>query len=500
MCFISIRSGSISVILTLLLAWPCFAQVATLNHFELILEDQNNLDNPQVTSLGEAGVLIHRKVIGNAEDHIELIKLDTTLRESWRGVIKIEKNLTVAKAIVHDQIAYLLLSATFFGNFDFEIIAMDVNTRSYNQYLVKNLIPLNLTHLDISTNAILIGGYFNTTPVVLHFSFATGQSRLLPGFFNEPGLLNQIRTGNDGLIDIIVSARSDQRKKILWIKSYTPEGDLIKATVMEGDVDKNLLFGKSFRKEDGTQIVAGSFGVRNTEYSRGVFIAEIKPEGNQTLNYYNFSDMENFFKFMRPRHEARVKNRIERRKLKGKKNRKSFRFLTNELHQYKNEFILLGEAYYPHYLYSNSYFLSVRGDRIFDGYRYTHASVIGFDQTGKLKWDNTFEIGDVKTFYLKQFVKLAPSSESLGMMYLYENTLRSKKISRNEVLEGKSSKTLDSKLETNLVKEKATESSTLEYWYAPYLYAYGIQRISGSIVEKNEFGRRILFINKLKYQ
>lgn len=499
MCFTLIKSGSISLILIFCFALPSFGQVAQLDRYELVLDDQYGIDYPRVTSLYAEGILIHRKISGKTDDQVEVIKLDTSLHEDWRGAIPIEKNLTISKVMARDQMVYLLLRSASYGNFNFEIIAMDVNTRNYNRYLVRNLIPLNPTDFSISTNAILIGGYFNSTPVVLHFSFGTGRSRLLPGFFNDPGVLNQIKTDDDGLIDIIVSTRNIQRKKILWIRSYTPEGDLIKATVIEGDVDKNLIFGKVFRKADGSQIIAGSFGVRNTEYSRGVFITEIKPDGEQTMHYYNFTDLENFFKFMKPRHEARFKERIANRKLRGKKNRQSYRFLTHELHQYGNEFILLGEAFYPRYAYSNTYFFSLRGDRIFDGYRYTHAAIIAFDETGQLKWDNAFEINDIKTFYLNQFVRLVPKNEELGMLYLFENTLRTKKISHSQVLEEKSTQALKTKFDTDVVKEKDTELSGLEYWYAPYLYAHGIQYVSGSKGVKNDADRRVLFINKLKY-
>ena len=390
-----------------------------------------------------------------------------------------------------------------YGNFDFNVIALDVNTRGYNSYLIKNLIPLSPTDFNISTNAILIGGYFNYRPVVLHFSFATGRSRLLPGFFNDEGDLNQIITNTDGLIDIIVSARNIQRKKVLWARSYTPEGDLIKVTVLEGEADKNLIFGRSIRKADGTQIIAGNFGVRNTEYSRGVFITELNIEGEHTIQYYNFSDLENFFKFMKPRREVRIKERIEKRKLNGKKNRQSYHFLTHELRQYGNEYILLGEAFYLRYLYANPYGSfgsgsTIRGDRIFDGYRYTHASIIAFDDTGQIKWDNAFEMNDIKTFSLNQFVRLVPSREELGMVYLVANALRNKKIIRNQVLQGKSTTALKLKFDFDVVRERATESSALEYWYDPYLFAYGIQDVN-STSAKNNLGRKVLFINKLKY-
>jgi len=499
MYFTSIKSGSINLIFALCFAIPCNGQVTQLDRYELVLENKFGFDNPQVTSLLSEGILVHRRIIGKGEDQIELIKLDTSLRENWHGAIPIEKNLAFSKVLARDQILYMLFRSASYGNFDFDVIALDIKTREYKKFLVKNLIPFNPTNFNISSNAILIGGYFNNRPVVLHFSFATGKSRLLPGFFNDPGVLNQVKTDNDGLIDIIVSMRNMQRKNVLWLRSYTPEGDLIKATVLEGEIDKSLIYGRSFRKPDGTQIIAGNYGVRNIEYSRGVFFSEMTPDGKYTVQYYNFSDFENFFKFMNPKREARVKERIQKRKLNGKKNRQSYRFLIQELHQYGDEYMLLGEAFYPRYIYTNSFSsFGSRGDRIFDGYRYTHASVSVFDKNGRLNWDNAFEINDLRTFNLNQFVKLMPKNNELGMVYLFDNTLHSKKIIRNQILEGKSEKKLKLKFDTDMVKERDTESNALEYWYNSYLFAYGIQYVTSKSGQP-ENNRRILFINKLKY-
>ena len=213
---------------------------------------------------------------------------------------------------------------------------------------------------------------------------------------------------------------------------------------------------------------------------------------------------------MRPKRESWVLARIEKRKQKGKQNRKSYRFLPHELQQHGNEFLLLGEVYFPRYTYANPYGFfggnsiysgsTVRGERIFDGYRYTHAPVIGFDRNGKLTWDNSFEMNDIKTFTLNQYVRLSSKDDRLGMLYLFENELRSKTIQRNQVVDGKSTNVLKSKYEDDIVREKDTESSTLEYWYDPYFYAYGIQFVRGSKDGKNDLGRKVLFINKVKFQ
>ena len=508
MFFISIKSRSINLLLAVCSALTCSGQVIEAGRYEQVLEQRDDAEYPKVASLAKEGILIYRRIKGKTTDQLELVKTDTSFTENWRGTISIEKNLVVSKVVAQKDRVFMLLRASVYGNFDFVVIALSARTGEYKRYLVKNLIPFGPTDFNISTNAILIGGYFNLRPVVLHFSFVNERARLLPGFFNDIGEISEMKTLDNGLIDIIVSNRNLQRKKVLWVRSYSADGDLLNTTVLEGETDKYLLLAKSFRKPDNTLLVAGVFGVRNAEYSRGYFTSEIKPDGTFTMKYYNFIDQENFFKFMRPKRELRVKERIKKRKMKGRKIRLSYRFLVHELVPYQNQYLLLSESFYPRYIYTNPYssfgggryYSSVRNDRIFDGYRYTHASILGLDGAGEVKWDNAFEINDVKTFTYDQFVKLAPKGDHLGLLYLFDNNLHTKIINNSQVLEGKSTKKLSSKFDTDFVRERDTESSALEYWYDPYFIAYGIQYIRDHGRGREGTDRMVLFINKLKYQ
>ncbi len=70
--------------------------------------------------------------------------------------------------------------------------------------------------------------------------------------------------------------------------------------------------------------------------------------------------------------------------------------MVDDILPYGDQFVMLGEAFYPHYSYPSSstrgYGLSgfympsrvgyTRGDLVFDGYQHTHAVVIGFDRDG----------------------------------------------------------------------------------------------------------------------
>ena len=125
--------------------------------------------------------------------------------------------------------------------------------------------------------------------------------------------------------------------------------------------------------------------------------------------------------------------------------------------------------------------------------------MIGFDQNGKLIWDNSFEINDVKTYTLEKFVKIAVEKDRIILLYLYENTIRSKIISGSEVLEGKSVDEMKLKFEGDEVKERETESSKLDHWYGSNFIAYGVQRVNNKKNLQVASTRKVFFINKITH-
>jgi hypothetical protein len=142
----------------------------------------------------------------------------------------------------------------------------------------------------------------------------------------------------------------------------------------------------------------------------------------------------------------------------------------------------------------------VRGELVFDGYQYTHAVVIGFDQNGKLLWDNSFEINDVRTMQLEQFVKVEAADDRLVLLYLYENTIRSKVIRDGDVIEGKAVNELRTGYAEDVVKPQDTQGSTLDYWYGNVFYAKGMQRVRNMTAAGVELNRWVFFINKITYE
>jgi hypothetical protein len=479
----------------------CQGQVVQPERFEIpIAKDESKYE---VITAGENGMFLCRRVMTkDGKGAVEIIKLDTAFNRAWQGYVEIDPILEVVGRRTDGDSLYLLLRHPDFAKKDLTMFVISQANGDYVRHKIRNFIPLFINDFQIAKSGVLIGAYYNYIPVVLFYSFKTLNSKILPGLSNEQADLTQIKVNDDGTFDVLVSARTVTKQKTIWTKSYDAEGNLQFQTPLIAEENKNLLFARSISAQNDFKFIAGTYGNKNSEYSRGIFISTIGSNGGQQIRYYNYADFTNFFKYLKARREMRIKERIERRKVKGKKVRFNYRFIVHEIVPYNNQFILLGEAFYPKYIsadprfggffnYSRVY--NIYNGRIFDGFYYTHAVVMGFDANGRLLWDNSFEINDVKTYTLEQFVRLEIQDDRIVLLYLFENEIRSKIIRGNEVLEGKTSEPIRTTDERDVARNNS--SARLDYWYDDYFFATGVQNLANYQVGD----RRVFFINKVRY-
>lgn len=497
--FISIRWWFINVLFILPLYGS--SQLHQDERLEIPISFEN--ESFEVIPTKAYGLILYREVSTELGDQLEIIHTDTSFQEKWRGFLPIDKSFVLGKHTAVQERLYLIFYDRDFSDRNFQLYEINLNTGNYSKFIVRNLLPFLPTTFEVTSMGALIGGYFNRVPLVLFFEFNTQKSKILPGLFNETGELTQLKINYDGTFDVLISARNYQKQQTIWVKNYDAGGGLLRNTMLQPEGANNLLFARTIQSKDYNQVVAGVFGNRNSNFSKGLFVATVNFDGVQRINYYNFADLENFFKYMRAKKEQRIKERIQRKKIKGRKIRFQYRFIVHELVPYKNQFILLGEAFYPRYKQIDRNFTSglpLESDtRVFDGYQYTHAAVLGIGSSGNLLWDNSFEINDVKTFTLEQFVKMDARGDEIALLYLYDNKIRTKIIQDSTVLEGKTYNQLQMKFDSNFSSTDQSSINKLEYWYDDYFLAYGVQNVV-STTPKMQKRRKVFFVTKISYQ
>ena len=464
---------------------------------------------------GDEGLIVYRRAeLPGVNDILYFIKFDTALQEKWISSINVSKNLSLAFVEGNKVNTYFLFKPkNSYG--DFLLFSLGADSSKHSLYTVKNVIPFNPIMFEVGRKAVVIAGYYNYRPIVLHYSLETGLSKILPGIFNEPGELNQITIQPDETIDVVVSTKNASKRIGLNIMSFSADGGAWKNTILQPAQDKNLLFGRMAKLPGDSTVVAGVYG-KNQEYSRGIFIATIDPAGEYLVRYYNFAELKNFFKYLRAGRQARIQERIARKRIKGKKPRFNYRMAIQEFVPYKDHYLLLGEAFFPvyksasyatgraistYYYYGRYNMASSNWQRdfVFDGYKYTHAIVLGIAHDGKLLWDNSFEINDVKSFTLEQHVHTL-FGENIALFYSYNNKIYTKTIQGLQVVSPKSEEVIKSKFDGDKIKRNSQGDHKLVYWYGKYLLSYGNQELSNLSTPNVALNRKVFYINKFTYQ
>ena len=297
----SIRSKWIRSCFHLLLSFlvfpsPSQGQIVQLARFEVPL-NKTGYENFKVVSITEKGLLLYQRLYTPENMVIEVIRVDTALHEVWKGFITLERNTQVRQATLYHDNLFILLQNPSNAIGNFQVLTIYSDKGEYDLSTINNLIRFTPTEFVVTDAAFLIGGYFNYRPIVLHYGLTAHETKVLPGFLNEPGELMQLKAYENGSIDIIVGAKNIERQKSLWIRNYDAKGNLNKIIVLEPGPKKNLIFGQSIKMPNNEQVVAGSYG-RFTEYARGLFVANINNLGEYQINYYNFGDLQNFFNYM----------------------------------------------------------------------------------------------------------------------------------------------------------------------------------------------------------
>lgn len=487
-----------------------YAQLEQPKRFETELEGYDS--EYQIILGGEKGMILYRTL--NEYDKKggqlwDFILLDTTLNVVWNRQLFLEKNIAY-KGADYAMGSYFFLFQLNSGNSNnLKLMQVKGETGDTLRYIIKNLVPLNLKEFEVTDGSAVLGGYYNTEPVVIHYNFKEKKTKVLPGIFGSKTELVQLKV-DDHSITVLVSGRTLDKRNTLTIKRYNIEGDYLSTFAFNPELDKGLVFGRIADVEDITNLVVGTYGTKRSDYSQGLFLGTVDAEGQQKLEYINYADFDNFFNYMKAKRQKRISEKIERKKIKGKKVKFNYRLLVHQVYKQGDTYILLGEAFYPTYSSHSSYggFVAQYGEYgssdympiSFAGYRYTHGVVAAFDSNGEMLWDNSFEIEDIVSYSLEQFIHAAFIKDGIVLLYLYDNQIRSKIISGSQVVEGKKFDDLKLTFSDDKINNYSSNKiGGLEKWYGNAFIAYGVQRIKNLQDSGVKLNRKVFYINKIIY-
>ncbi len=440
----------------------------------------------------------------------EVKNYDTNLEQKWARIFEIDINYDFKGYEYRPGLVYLLFQSNNYQNDKLIVLVISLENAAYDKYEINTVLPISLTEFTVTGNAVLFGGYVNYMPAVIHYDLSSKKVKVLPGIYNNRSELVEIRVDEKtNIFNILVTEKTYDKRNTLAIKTFDPEGNLLQNKSLETQGNNSILFGRSTRFNASEQFIAGTYSSNKSAFSSGIFIAKLDPRGGQEITYLSYGDLKNFFSYMKAKREARVRDRINTRKIKGKRVKFKYRLLVHDIVEKDDMYLLFGEAFYPKYNNSSISSLPYANYRpfgrntenmYFAGYKYTHAVVIAFDKEGKVLWDNSFEINDVTSYSLDQYVNASIRDKNVVLLYLYENVIRSKIINRDEIVEGKTFDDIEMKFEDDVAKNNTSEIGGLSLWYDDYFYAYGVQRIKNIRDKEVKLSRKVFYLNKITYE
>jgi hypothetical protein len=485
------------------------------------IELETNNGNCQIVPISENGLVLFSET---SKGRINFRKYDADLTQTWSIDCQVNPNLEVVQHTYDGKFVYLLLATQKSSNY--QVVKVSTEAGFAEKFDIYSVNRFDITEFKAHQNDAYLAGKVKNDPVVLHINLLTKQTRILPLSFKGTAEVQSLELEKStGYVNVTVGVKHGKESSII-VKSFAAEGLTVRNVLLSPQPDRSLLTGRLVPLNDSVQLVIGTYGLRNSQYTQGLYITKLADNTPLTTNYYSFTDFKNFFKYMDVRDQARMEKKIKSRKQKGDDLKLQYRLLVHDIIEKDGQYLMVAEAYYPQFRARNynSFYPGYGGfssfgypygfnrfgynpwgygyrygnnGQEFDGYVYTHAVVAGFDPQGDLLWDNSFEFADTKTYTLKEKVKVNVKPDHIALVYSHNGSIKSKVIRGNEVVEGVTNTPIATEHVGDKVKKTYTDE--LEYWYGNYFAAWGYQKIKNNSDQQVKNNRSVFYVNKIAF-
>lgn len=482
------------------------AQLAQSVRIE-IPSDPTEAEAFDVTPLGDRGVLMTIRtggLLNTSASQFSFQKFDTNLKSLWQTTLKQDIQFQPLLSYHGQQYVYHLFREYDTNQFRFLTLNLDDGT-------IQSIDGILLDQFDVLGFKVMgsqayVSGYRNHRPVVMAFSFFDGTAKVLPGLYANHLEISSLEL-DEARREINVLIHSSRRHCTFSIRTYGYDSKL-RRVVNFDKAANSLISGKILPVNDQESLLVGNYSTDCTPYSQGVYVtrirhyqpdelpADVSAEAVKNIQYIEFSQLQNFFNYLKPKRQEKLLAKAKRKKDEGKDFKFRYRLLVHDLVPSPEGFTLVAEVYYPQYRGSNLVYGGyLRGADRYDGFRYTHAFVCGFDNTGKFLWDNCLPIKELVNPDLTEMVQLSQQDDRIILAYPNDGEITTEVIQKNKVL----TESKNIKLQTSADNERITYSAqnNLMAWYDRHFLACGFQKIAQSGNSARQ--REVFYLQKLTY-
>ncbi|TDL99788.1 MAG: hypothetical protein C4K58_00605 [Flavobacteriaceae bacterium] len=475
----------------------CFGQQSIEKRIEFELKDGYVED--KIITLGSSG-LLHQAVSTNRPIELKNDFYSTNLALIKSSAVQLDSKPFLESLYFKDEFSsYTLLTLT---NNRFSIVSSNIKTLTSSK--INGTFKGVFINFKVHKNVAIISGIENKIYKLMFVDLISGSLKNIDityGDFNPKRISIEDFQPLDDEVLVYSSVKTDLKNADLYVTKLDLQGNQLESYNVTNGIPEKLV-NVSALKSGNKYIISGVYAKHDStlkqstslesNYSEGVFIGELINQKLNFIKFYSYIDLKNFSTYMPEKKQEDLEKKKETMEANGREMAVKYNFVQHPLTAVNGGYEFLGEAYYPTYMsvYNGSGYT-----RMFDGYKYTHASLMKFDTQGNLVWDNTFPITyGIKPHFPIRLISKSNIDNQSKLSYPSINSIQSKSINSETGEDISSRETLV--IDTQNKDEKVSGMvSVIDYWFGDYYIAFGEQ----VVVNKTEKSKRkVMYLTKVK--
>jgi hypothetical protein len=437
---------------------------------------------------------------------------DKNLKEIWRKTFALPKGFYLEEALYNNGHLVCFMQSRK-GVEENNLRIVDTDLKNSKQTMVGHTIPekSGMAYFAAGNNFALAGiNVKNDESLLLGYHFGSGKiTTINPGVSGKVSI-ESITIDESGTILTVLRTLGSARNRAYYLVKSTLTGSILN-TVQLSKFDNNNMINTAFAKrvDAGTELIIGSYGrssqvrkYQGTETigvaSTGFFSILLKDNQEVATHFYDFNQFNEFYKHLRRVDLGSIRSNRDRI---GSSNY-DFDLLAHEVTEHNGEFRFIAEVYYPEYRTVTTMVYDYYGRpypstySVFEGFRYLTTFIAGFDETGKLRWNNDLEIRGVLSQTLSKRVMAWIDGDEIVLSYISEGKIVSKVINKSNTIDPLSTADIATLSPRDRIARDS--NSHIAPWYGDYFVIYGYHNIKNNYIDsrKNIY---VFYINKLAF-
>jgi hypothetical protein len=479
---------------------PLLAQLNQLAEID-IPKDTKFDESISVLPLDKNGMLLTLRKEGFFNRNVAhwlFYRYDNTLKENWQARLDIESGFEEVMSYQNENYLYWLFQEPETPKI--MIARLDLERGEIDEFKGKLLGNVDVEFFKVLENTAFLGGDYFGKPIVISFSFFHQKGTVLHGLYDEHLEINGLEVDEKrNELNVIVKERR-KGKCGLAIQTYSADGKTLR-TIHVPDLEGNsvsFISGKMLPLNEKETLLVGNYSNNCNEFSKGLYLTRLEEGLEKGTSIIKFGDMKNFFAFMSPKRQEKMKEKIEQKKKEGKEPNFSYKLLVHNLLPTEKGSVLIAEIYYSLPRGNSALSASILGARSGDKekrleeYTFTHAVICEFDKTGKILWDNALVMDNLVSEDLVEQVQVSRLNDKWLLAYLKKGKINLQQLKESEHVGEK--ETFEIKTDE---KAKPDEEANVAAWYDQNFVVWGTRRIETK--RSDDPLKEVFYLRKLGY-